>query len=156
MLYRYRPPNQGRWNGLGGKIAPDETPRESVIREIKEEAGLDLHKAQSVRFTGIVTWEKNGGSDPTRDSQGMYAFVAELSATQRIWQEDRIIAEGQLSWKTVEWVCTPNNPVVVSNIPYFLPPMLSETALPAEYFCEFQGGNFTRVIVRPLAAEMVI
>jgi len=34
--------HQGKWNGLGGKIEGDESPREAALREIKEESGLTL------------------------------------------------------------------------------------------------------------------
>jgi len=33
---------EGKWNGPGGKIKPDETPVEGVIREVKEETGLTI------------------------------------------------------------------------------------------------------------------
>jgi len=43
----------GKWNGLGGKLEPGETPEESAIREIWEEAGL---KAANPRLRGIITF----------------------------------------------------------------------------------------------------
>jgi 8-oxo-dGTP diphosphatase len=36
--------HQGKWNGLGGKFEPGETPEECVIREIQEESGLSIQK----------------------------------------------------------------------------------------------------------------
>ena len=30
---------EGKWNGPGGKIKPEETPLEGVIREVQEETG---------------------------------------------------------------------------------------------------------------------
>ncbi len=32
----------GKWNGLGGKLHPGETPEECVVREVREESGLEL------------------------------------------------------------------------------------------------------------------
>ena len=32
--------HEGKWNGLGGKFEPGETPEECVIREVIEESGL--------------------------------------------------------------------------------------------------------------------
>ena len=32
--------HKGKWNGLGGKFEPGETPEECAIREILEESGL--------------------------------------------------------------------------------------------------------------------
>jgi 8-oxo-dGTP diphosphatase len=34
--------HQGKWNGLGGKFEPGETPEECVIREVEEESGLRI------------------------------------------------------------------------------------------------------------------
>ncbi len=45
MVHRNKKANdmhQGRWNGLGGKFEPGETPEECVIREIREESGLTV------------------------------------------------------------------------------------------------------------------
>ena len=33
---------EGKWNGPGGKIKPEETPLEGVIREVKEETTLTI------------------------------------------------------------------------------------------------------------------
>jgi 8-oxo-dGTP diphosphatase len=34
----------GKWNGLGGKFMPGESPEGCVIREVKEECGLSIKK----------------------------------------------------------------------------------------------------------------
>lgn len=34
--------HKGKWNGLGGKFLPGETPLDCVTREFKEESGFDL------------------------------------------------------------------------------------------------------------------
>jgi len=148
MLYRYRPPNQNRWNGLGGKIQISESPIECVQREILEEANIDLTMASILRFAGIVTWPD--GVDITAKSSGMYAFTAVLPPDWPIWEGDHITPEGLLCWKPVEWVCHLQNKEVVSNIPHFLPHMLSEQS-PAEYFCDYHGGYFAGMVIRPLS-----
>jgi 8-oxo-dGTP pyrophosphatase MutT (NUDIX family) len=78
MLYRTFPPHAQFWNGLGGKIEAGETPLVSVQREMQEEAGIDLGKAPSLFFAGIITWGLTG-QEPM---QGMYASVAHLSQQQ--------------------------------------------------------------------------
>lgn len=45
--------HRGKWNGLGGKMEPGETPEEGVIREVKEESGLVL---SAPRLRGILTF----------------------------------------------------------------------------------------------------
>lgn len=44
MMYRESKDHAhvGKWNGLGGKMERGETPEESVIRELKEESGLEI------------------------------------------------------------------------------------------------------------------
>lgn len=45
MLHRVKKKNdihQGKYNGLGGKMEKFETPYECVIREVKEESGLNI------------------------------------------------------------------------------------------------------------------
>ena len=43
MIHRIKKENdmhQGKWNGLGGKLNPGESPEDCVIREVREESGL--------------------------------------------------------------------------------------------------------------------
>ena len=45
--------NRDKWIGIGGKLEPDESPEECVLREVREETGLTL---TSFRYRGIVTF----------------------------------------------------------------------------------------------------
>lgn len=69
MIHRIKKENdvhQGKWNGLGGKLNPGESPEECVIREVREESGLEIQKPQ---LKGILTFpEFAKGED-------WYAFV---------------------------------------------------------------------------------
>lgn len=152
MLYRNRPPNQHRWNGLGGKIRVDETPLACVQREVMEEAGIDLHKVQRLRFAGIVTWLL--GADSTSSSKGMYAFVADLPSEELTWTGDRVTPEGLLCWKPIEWVCDSQNIAVVENIPRFLPSMLAQP-FAQEYYCDYRGKHLKEVVVRVLSRHVI-
>ncbi len=45
---------QGRWNGFGGKVEPDETIEQAAARELQEEAGIvaiDLQPRGALSFT---------------------------------------------------------------------------------------------------------
>ena len=63
MLHRVKKKqdyHEGKWNGLGGKIDPGETPEECAIREVKEESGLDL---VNPRLRGFITFPMFDGVD---------------------------------------------------------------------------------------------
>lgn len=63
MLYRNKKENdvhEGKWNGLGGKVENGETPEECVIREVKEESGLDIN---SPKLHGFLTFPCFDGKD---------------------------------------------------------------------------------------------
>jgi 8-oxo-dGTP diphosphatase len=45
MMHRIKKPDDmhaGKWNGLGGKLLPGETPQQCAVREVEEECGLTL------------------------------------------------------------------------------------------------------------------
>jgi 8-oxo-dGTP diphosphatase len=50
----------GKWNGLGGKFEPGESPEECVIREVREESGLELRQP---RLCGLLIFPGFKGHD---------------------------------------------------------------------------------------------
>lgn len=69
MIHRVKKENdmhQGKWNGLGGKLEPGETPEACAIREIHEESGL---VAANPMFKGILTFPEFA------NDEDWYAFV---------------------------------------------------------------------------------
>lgn len=57
--------------------------------------------------------------------------------------------EGILCWQPLTWICDPQNTVVVENIPYFLPNMLTQQA-PHEYYCDYREKRLQGVQVLTL------
>lgn len=58
MLHRNKKPgdvHKGKWNGLGGKLEPGESPDECVLREVEEESGLRL---LDPRLRGVLTFPR--------------------------------------------------------------------------------------------------
>jgi 8-oxo-dGTP diphosphatase len=147
MLHRRKQPNQGRWNGVGGKLSPGETPRAGVGREVFEETGIDLEAAESLTYAGIVTWP----ADPVRGNQigGMHAFIARFADAGVRWCGVRPTPDGDLAWHPIAWACDRANPEVVVNIPSFLPHMLASSE-PLHYRCVYRDDEFADVEIEPL------
>lgn len=89
MLHRDKKPgdaHRGKWNGLGGKLDPGESPDECVVREVREESGLRL---SGPRLRGVLTFPSFAAG------QDWIVFV--YTAT-RFEGELSDCAEGTLSW----------------------------------------------------------
>lgn len=89
MLHRVKKVDdvhEGKWNGLGGKLEPGESPEECVIREVREEAGL---KIQAPLLKGVLTFPDFA------KGEDWYVFVFTASKFS-----GRLIdsAEGNLAW----------------------------------------------------------
>ncbi len=124
MLNRDFAPAKGLWNGVGGGIEQGETPRQGILREVREETGLVL---TDVECKGIITWTIDGGP-----VGGMYLYVADLSPYFLPGAELRTpvrMDEGVLEWKEVSWALASDNPGVGDWIPRYLPAALFENRL---------------------------
>ena len=67
MLHRIKKKNdinEGKWIAPGGHCENGESPDDCVIREVREETGLDL---KSVRFRGIVTFYSKDANHERED-----------------------------------------------------------------------------------------
>jgi len=89
MLHRVKKSGDihyGKWNGLGGKFEPGESPEACAIREVREESGLTLHNPE---LRGVLTFPQ------FRSGEDWYVFVYvahSFSGTQIH------STEGQLAW----------------------------------------------------------
>jgi 8-oxo-dGTP diphosphatase len=89
MLHRIKKENdyhEGKWNGLGGKFEPGESPEDCVIREVKEESGLDIINP---RLNGFITFPMFDGIDDWY----VFLFTADNFSGELIDSE-----EGKLEW----------------------------------------------------------
>ncbi|CAK9438502.1 uncharacterized protein LODBEIA_P27260 [Lodderomyces beijingensis] len=130
LLNRNKPPWMGKWNGIGGKLEPNETPVESMYREAEEETGLDL---SNFRSRGVLTWEiavtnkkdaiyvKHGLNESSMPvTGGLYLFTADITKEQFENYRTPLVYndEGILDWKDLEWITYEFNMGVVDNVKF--------------------------------------
>ncbi len=88
MLFRNKKEddiNEGKWIGVGGHFEEDESPDECIIREAKEETGLDLLHPD---LRGIVTFVSGKGL-----TEYMFLYTASRFSGELI-----PCTEGDLKW----------------------------------------------------------
>lgn len=137
MLWRNKPPWKGYWNGLGGKIESNEAPQESIIREMHEEAEIDISNS-IIQHKGIVTW--TNFSDKVHETNpkiGMHVFMVYLDPDFPIWTAAKHTKEGLLTWLDLKTVLKNEHNEIALNVPYFLKPMI-RSKRPKEYFFIFK------------------
>ncbi|HEU5011083.1 MAG TPA: 8-oxo-dGTP diphosphatase [Roseiflexaceae bacterium] len=78
----------GKYNGLGGKLEPDEDVATGIRREIREEAGIE---AEELVLRGTISWPGFGKND-----EDWFAFVFRIDR----WSGTPIMSnhEGTLEW----------------------------------------------------------
>ncbi len=89
MIHRVKKQNDihaGKWNGLGGKVEPGETPEECARREIREESGLNIEKLE---LKGFLTFPKFSANED------WYAFVFTAQGVCGTLIDSN---EGELKW----------------------------------------------------------
>ena len=88
MLHRIKRKDDihmGKWNGLGGKFEPGESPEECVTREVREESGLEIVHP---RLCGLLMFPAFKGND-------WYVFVFTATEFSGELKENE---EGFLKW----------------------------------------------------------
>lgn len=99
MMHRIkkaRDVHAGKWCGLGGKFETGEDPEACVCREVREEAGLELHAPE---LKGLLTLPR------FKDGVDWYVFVF---VARQFRGELGTCAEGELAWIPDDQVCRLN------------------------------------------------
>jgi 8-oxo-dGTP diphosphatase len=91
MLHRIKKVNDihaGKWNGLGGKLDPGESPEQCVIREVREESGLQIMEP---RYHGLLIF-----ANFKMEDWYVWVFSANHFSGDLLEQIDSV--EGHLEW----------------------------------------------------------
>ena len=126
MLHRNARPEDfhaGKWNGLGGKCEPDESPLDAAVRELREESGLALPAGA---FRPLV-----------------FVFTAAVAPEDR--REGLPCPEGALHWVHQDELLRLN---LWDGDREFLPLMLAGKPFIGTLW--YEGGRLARHWLRPL------
>lgn len=119
----------GRWNGVGGKLEPNETISQAMIRECQEEIGV-TPKIFSKRAEVIFNENHQG----TRELLHVHVFIAEK------WEGDPIESDEMAPrWFTIDEIPYDN---MWADDPYWLPQVLAGKQLK----CMFTLDDSDKVI----------
>ncbi|WAH37035.1 NUDIX hydrolase [Alicyclobacillus dauci] len=132
MLNRLKPPLMGLWTGVGGKIDANESPTDGAIREVHEETGIVVN---NLSFSGTVTWQTE------QEDSGMYLFSCEIHDNAG-YDEPKLVDEGILAWKDIDWVLHGSNEGIPKHIRLFLPSVLSGQV--HEHLCFFRNNELEK------------
>ena len=94
MLHRVKKKNdinKDKWIGIGGKFEGEESPDECLLREVREETGLEL---TDWKCRGVVTFLSDGC-----EGEFMYLFTADGFVG-----EPKECDEGDLQWVSREFL----------------------------------------------------
>ena len=120
----------GYYNGLGGKLEPNEDVIAGMRREIREEAGLE---STSVDLAGTISWPGFG-----RNGENWFGFLFRIPA----WTGTPLSGndEGSLHWVEIADVLAGRLPMWESDR-HFLPLVFADTPRPFHGVMPFAGGK---------------
>ena len=138
MLYRNKKkqdPNAGKWIGVGGKLEPDETPEQCLLREVREETGLEL---TDYTYRGKVFFLPDCWEDEIMHLYVATGFRGELSVACN---------EGELRWVPFDEVF--DLPLWEGDR-YFLKDLMSGEGGEIEMELRYHGDELVSVTRKPV------
>lgn len=142
--------HSGKWNGLGGKLEPGETPVEAAVRELREESGLSVD-ANRMHAVGTLMFpefreKKNPDGSLTQQHWLVWIFRCDIAADAKPFVEG---PEGKLHF-------VHKNEVFSKNLweadREFLPYVLATPPRPFTGIAWYTRGKLTRTWIVPLEA----
>lgn len=122
----------GRFNGLGGHVERDEDILAAAIREVREEAGLEV---KDIRLRGVINIDVG-------EETGILLFVFRAEATSRDTAES---AEGSLVWIPRSQLASLE---LVEDLPVVLPRALDAPFNAPPFFARYSYDEHERLVIR--------
>ncbi len=128
LHYKKRGHGAGKWNGVGGKIEPGESPEMCAHREAVEEMGVDI---KNVELAGKIKFHDVMGEDWL-----VYVFRAEIDGTPTESEESypRWFPVTEIPYEDM-W----------GDDRYWLPLVINNLSFDAEFW--FQGEKMQRFVL---------
>ena len=123
---RHSDEQYGKYNGLGGHLEPFEDIAAGMLREIKEEASIDV---TAMQFRGTVNWT---GFGPNSESWIAVIFLITAFQGTPSLKND----EGSLEWVPVEDIM--NLPIYEGD-KYFLPLVFDKDPRPFHGYLKYDN-----------------
>lgn len=117
LAYKKRGFGIGKYNGPGGKLKNDESPKDAAIREIKEEVGLDIDNLLELGFIEFIwppekeDWNQKCFIFLTKDFSGEVCeseecrpewFAFDKIPYDQMWDDDKYWYPEALAGKIVQ------------------------------------------------------
>lgn len=122
----------GRYNGLGGHVERHEDVLSAAIREVREEAGLEV---KGIRLRGVININ-------TDEEAGILLFVFHAEATSR---QTASSAEGTLVWVPRSQLGALD---LVEDLPVLLPRVLDAPVDAPPFFATYSYDAHDRLVIR--------
>lgn len=127
-----------KWNGVGGKLKPNETPEDCVKREVLEETGLRI---LNVNFHGILNFYFGNRSERN--------WIVYVFSTKAFEGKLRSSEEGTLRWFTFEEI--PYDEMWQDD-KHWLPVLLEGKNFEGDFYFDEEGKkliDFNLTILKP-------
>ena len=122
----------GKYNGLGGKLEPDEDVVACIRREVREEAGIEL---TSLSLRGTISWPGFG-----TNGEDWFGFVFLADGwTGEPWPAN---VEGTLEWISLERLLSFDVPMWEGDV-HFLPLVFDDDPRPFHGVMPYSEGRPT-------------
>ena len=131
----------GKWNGFGGKLRPDEDMRDAMVREVKEETGLDV-APDDLRDAGAIsfTFKDNSAWDNSCQVFTVHQWSGEPAESE----------EMRPKWYPVNRL--PFDDMWVDD-PHWVPLVLTGKKINAKFLFDDKGGELINFAVSEMKPD---
>jgi ADP-ribose pyrophosphatase YjhB (NUDIX family) len=126
---------EGKWNGVGGKLKEHETAREAILREIKEEIGVDV-AGEDLKNAGTLRFRYDGKPEWDQVCEVFTTGVWKGEPAESEEMRPRWYPIGELPFEAM-WI----------DDPYWLPKVLAGKTVDGEFLFDRAGATILSISI---------